>query len=73
MNKLPALNAVNAVVCLVRAKAYLQRKQLEPALAELAEALRLDPQSGEALMVRATLRAEMGDYRQALADVEPKE
>jgi tetratricopeptide (TPR) repeat protein len=39
-------------------------------LEDLAEALRLNPQFGEALMVRATVRLEMGDYRQALADVE---
>src|SRR5260370_41282580 len=70
MNKPPVLNSVNAVVFLSRAKVYLQRKQFERALADLAEALRLNPQLGEAWMVRATVRVEMGDYRQALADVE---
>jgi tetratricopeptide (TPR) repeat protein len=70
MNKPPVLNSVNAVVFLSRAKVYLQRKQFERALADLAEALRLNPQLGEAWMVRATVRVEMGDYRQALTDVE---
>ena len=36
--------------------------------ADMAEALRLDPQSGEALMVRATVYVQRGDYRQALAE-----
>src|SRR5438128_527366 len=70
MNKPPDLSAVNAVVFLSRAKGYLQHKQFKRALADLDEALRLNPQSGDALMVRATVRVEMGDYREALADVE---
>jgi tetratricopeptide (TPR) repeat protein len=70
MNKLPDFNPLNFLVFLSRAKASLQRKQFDQALADLDEALRLNPESGDALMVRATVRAEMGDYRQALADVE---
>lgn len=70
MNKPPAFNPLHAVICLSRAKASLQRKQFEQALADLAEALRQNPQLGEALMVRAAVWIEMGDYRQALADVE---
>ncbi len=70
MTKRPAINHVQAVLFLARAKGFLQRKQFERALEALAEALRLDPESGEAWMVRATVRVEMGDYEQALADVE---
>ncbi len=65
-----ALDYIHAVVFLTRAKGFVQRKQFESALEALAETLRLDPQSGEALMIRATVRVEMGDYQQALADVE---
>jgi hypothetical protein len=54
MIKPPALNPINAVVLLLRAKAHEERKQFVRALADLAEALRLNPQSGKALMVRAT-------------------
>jgi tetratricopeptide (TPR) repeat protein len=71
MNKQPpVLSSVNAVVFLMRAKFYLQGKQFEQALADLDEALRLNPQLGEAWTLRATVRVEMGDYQQALADVE---
>ncbi len=70
MTKPPAINHVQAVLFLARAKGFLQRKQFERALEALTEALRLDPESGEAWMVRATVRVEMGDYEQALADVE---
>ena len=69
MNKLPAFNPLGAAVFLARAKASAQRQQFERALADLAEALRLNPLLGEALMVRATVCVAMGDYRQALADV----
>jgi tetratricopeptide (TPR) repeat protein len=72
MNKPLAHNRINAAGYLLRAKVHLQRKQLERALADVAEAMRLDPQSGEALMVRAAARVEMGEYRQALADVEQR-
>jgi tetratricopeptide (TPR) repeat protein len=57
---------------LSRAKAFLHSKQFEGALADLAEALRLNPQAGEALMVRAAVRVEMGEFSQALADVEQR-
>lgn len=70
MSKPPPFNHIHAVVFLARAKGFLHRKQFEPALEALEEALRLDPESGEALMVRATVRVEMRDYQQALADVE---
>jgi serine/threonine-protein kinase len=69
-NRPAVLDAVNAVVFLGRAKAYLHEKQFERALADVDEALRLNPQLSDAWMLRATLRVEMGDYRQALADVE---
>ena len=72
MNKPPDHSSVHAVLFLARAKGCLHRKQFERALADVAEALRLDPQLGEALMVRATVRVEMGDYQQALADVEQR-
>jgi tetratricopeptide (TPR) repeat protein len=55
---------------LERAKAYLQHKHLERALADAEEALRLNPQLGEAWMLCATVHVELGDYRQALADVQ---
>jgi len=70
MNKPPVHDHVNAVVFLWRAKAQLQYKQYERALTDLAEALRLNPELGEAFMVRAAARVEMGDFGQALADVE---
>jgi len=70
MKKPPAHDHVNAAVILLRAKDCLRRKQFERALADLAEALRLNPQLGDALMVRASVRVEMGDYELALADVE---
>jgi tetratricopeptide (TPR) repeat protein len=71
MMKKPAiLDAVNAVVFLGRAEAYLHHKQFERALADVEEALRLNPQLGDAWMVRATLRVELGNYREALADVQ---
>ncbi len=70
MNKPPAHDQANAAAFLLRAKVYVQHKQFERALADLAEALRLNPLLGDALMVRASARVEMGDYAQALADVE---
>jgi tetratricopeptide (TPR) repeat protein len=69
-NKPPVLDAVNAVIFLERAKGFLHHKDFERALTDVDEALRLNPQLGEAWMLRATVRVEMGDYRQALADVE---
>ena len=70
MNKPPAHNPVNAVLFVSRAKAYVHHKQFERALDDLAEVLRLDPESGDALMVRAAVRVQTGDYRERLADVE---
>lgn len=70
MNKPLVHDSVNAVIFLSRARFYLQGKHFERALADLGEALRLNPQLGDAWMARATVWVEMGDYRQALADVE---
>lgn len=70
MKKPAAHDHASAAVFLMRAKGYLQRKQLDLALADLDEALRLNPQSGEALMVRVAVLVEKGDFPQALAAVE---
>jgi len=70
MNKPPSMDRINAFVLLSRAKGHLQRKQFQQALDDLSEAVRLCPQSGEALMVRAAVYVEMAEYQQAMADVE---
>jgi tetratricopeptide (TPR) repeat protein len=69
MKKPPAHDHAAAAVYLMRAKGYMQRKEYQRALTDLDEALRLNPQSGDAWMVRVAAWVEQGDFRQALADV----
>ena len=70
MKKPAAHDHASAAVFLMRAKGFMQRKQIDAALADLAEALRLNPRLGDALMVRVAALVEKGEYREALADVE---
>jgi tetratricopeptide (TPR) repeat protein len=72
MNKAPAHDGAHAVMLLMRAKNRLHDNQLDDAMKDLNEALRLHPRLGEALMVRATILVDKGELQQALQDVEQR-
>jgi tetratricopeptide (TPR) repeat protein len=70
MNKTPRHERAQSVMLLMRAKSLLQDREMERAMKDLDEALRLNPEMGEALMVRATALLHQEDYQRALEDVE---
>jgi tetratricopeptide (TPR) repeat protein len=55
--------------CVARGNARLASRQIEEAIADYDEALRLDPKMIEALVSRANARAEMRQFEKALVDL----